>query len=403
MSVADAEAIVVGGGPAGATMATRLARLGHHVVLLDKSRFPRHKACSEYINPAATDILDELGLGSEIRRLGAHRMDAMMVYAPDGGRFKANFAQVRPGAAALGLSRYRLDHLLLEAARAEGVTIVENAHVRNVVQDGRRITGVEARINGTVQRLHAPLVIGADGINSVVARAAGQTKTMKWPSKTGLIAHFRGVADLDQFGEMYVSGNQSYVGLAPLEDGLTNVAVVVGTTSLAHRMGSVSAFFHETLAAIPNLQPKLEKAVQVGTIRGVGSMAHRSRRICGDGFVLIGDAASFLDPFTGEGIYEALRGAEIAAPLVSDALRAGDTSAQALDSYRVARREAFTAKRTVGWIVQGFINTPPMMNYLTRRLADREQLGLTLAGVLGNLRPAGDALSPLFLARLLRP
>jgi 2-polyprenyl-6-methoxyphenol hydroxylase-like FAD-dependent oxidoreductase len=132
-------------------------------------------------------------------------------------------------------------------------------------------------------------------------------------------------------------------------------------------------------------------------------MASRARRTSGDGFLLVGDAASFLDPFTGEGIYEAIKAALLAAPIASAALKAGDTSADALDPYRLARRRTFTAKRDVCWIVQGFISLPPMMNYVTERLDRREQLGLTLSGVLGNFRPATDALSPLFLARLLRP
>jgi flavin-dependent dehydrogenase len=132
-------------------------------------------------------------------------------------------------------------------------------------------------------------------------------------------------------------------------------------------------------------------------------MARRARRTTGDGFLLIGDAASFLDPFTGDGIYEALRGATLAAPVVSRALAAGDLSAHALEPYRLARRRVFTAKRQVTWIVQGFINAPPLMNYVTERLSRRDELGLTMSGVLGNLLPASRALSPLFLARLLRP
>ena len=119
--------------------------------------------------------------------------------------------------------------------------------------------------------------------------------------------------------------------------------------------------------------------------------------------MLVGDAASFLDPFTGEGIYEAIRAALLAAPVASAALRQGDCSARALSAYSRARRRAFTAKREVCWIVQGFISLPPAMNYVTGRLADREELGLTLSGVLGNIRPATGALSPRFLARLLRP
>jgi geranylgeranyl reductase family protein len=398
----DAEVVVVGGGPAGSAMAAALAEAGHRVLLLDKARFPRHKACSEYINPAGAELLGEMGVLEEVVAAGAHQMEAMLVHAPDGGRFKANFAKAEPGRAALGLSRYRLDHLLLERARAAGVTVREHAHVRDVVLEEGRVTGVEATIDGAREQIRASLVVGADGHNSVVSKSLGLDVSFRWPDRTGLVAHYRGVTGLDRFGEMHV-GDGAYAGLAPLEDGLTNVAVVAPVKRVTERTGSVDAFFEASLRTMPEVARKLEGAQRVSGIRGVGSMARRARRPVGEGFLLIGDAASFLDPFTGEGIYEALKGAHLAAPVASAALRAGSVSANALDPYRIARRRTFTAKREICWIVQGFISAPPLMNYVTERLSRREDLGLTLSGVLGNFRPATQALSPVFLARLLRP
>ena len=398
----DAEVIVVGGGPAGSTFAAALAGAGHDVLLLDKAHFPRHKACSEYINPAGADLLAEMGMLDEVLAAGAHQMDAMLVHAPDGGLFTANYAKAEPGRAALGLTRYKLDHLLLERARAAGVTVRERAHVRDVVRHDGCVAGVDVTIDGTRERIRAGLVVGADGHNSAVSRALGLDVSFRWPHKTGLVAHYRGVTGLDRFGEMHV-GHGAYAGLAPLEGGLTNVAVVAPVAAVARRTGSIEAFFEESLRKLPELARKLRGAERVGGIRGVGSMARRARRPSGDGFLLIGDAASFLDPFTGEGIHEALRGAHLAAPVASAALKAGAVSARALDPYRNARRRAFTAKREVCWIVQGFISAPPLMNYVTDRLSRREDLGLTLSGVLGNFRPATKALSPMFLARLLRP
>lgn len=398
----DAEAVVVGGGPAGSATATLLAEAGHRVLLLDKAKFPRHKACSEYINAGGAQLLGEMGVLNEVIDAGAHQMEAMIVHAPAGARFAANFAAAEPGRAALGLSRYRLDHILLQRAKAAGVDVRERAQVRGVVRENGHVVGVKATVDGARELIRASLVVGADGHNSVVSRDLGLDISYRWPDKTGFIAHYQGVTGLDRFGEMHV-GHGAYAGLALLEDGLTNVAVVANARDVKARAGSVEEFFSETLQSIPAVAQKLEAAERVGGIRGVGSMARRSRRTAGDGYLLVGDAASFLDPFTGEGIYEALKGAQLAAPVASAALKSGDVSADTLDAYRVARRRSFTAKGQVCWIVQGFVNTPPLMNYVTERLASREDLGLTLAGVLGNFRPATHALSPVFLARLLRP
>ena len=400
--MADAEAIVVGGGPAGSTIAAALAEAGHQVLLLDKAAFPRHKACSEYINAGAVALLDEMGVLAEVQAAGAHRVEAMIVHAPGGGSFAANIAGVEPGRYALGLSRYRFDHLLLERAKAAGVDVVERAHVRDLLQAYGQVTGVVATIDGHREELRAPLVIGADGRNSVVARSLELAVPLRWPKRTGLIAHYHGASGLGQFGELH-TGDGFYAGLAPLEDGLTNVAVVASDATIAQRDGTIDAFFAASLAAMPLVAEKLIYAERGGSIRGVGSMASRARRTSGAGFLLVGDAASFLDPFTGEGIYEAIRAALLAAPVASAALRDDDCSARSLAPYSRERRRTFTAKREVCWIVQGFISLPPAMNYVTGRLNEREELGLTLTGVLGNIRPATDALSPRFLARLFRP
>ena len=401
-SRADAEVIIVGGGPAGSVTAAALAERGHRVLLIDKARFPRHKACSDYLNAGGAKILARLGILDEALATGGRPIAGMSVHAPNGSRFAADFSRVEQGAHALGLSRHRLDHLLLERAKAAGVTVCERAHVRSLLRDGERVVGVAATIDGTREELRAPLVVGADGRNSIVSRALGVSVDLRWPRKTGIAAHYANVPGLDGRGEMHVVPG-AYAGLAPIEGHLTNVTIVTDVRAVERRSGSVEELFAVTIDRMPAVAEKLAGAERVGGLRGVGPMAHRSRRVTGDGVLLVGDAASFLDPFVGEGIYQALRGGLLAAPVISDALRAGDTSARSLRPYVWARRRGFTAKREVSWIVQGFINSPPLMNYVTDRLARRDELGLTLSGVLGNLTPAGAALSPVFLARLLRP
>ena len=400
----DADVIVVGGGPAGSVSAWLLAERGHRVLLLDKARFPRHKACSEYVNPAGARLLTGLGLESDLQALGAHRMEAMLIHSPGGRRFLADFGAADSGSAAIGLSRYRLDSLLLDGAREAGVEVREGAHVRGVLVADGRVQGVECSSDGVRTTLRAPLTIGADGRHGVVSRALGLDIPVRWPRRTGLVAHYRGVTGLDSWGEMHVApARRGYAGLASLEEGLTNVAFVTRSAAVAERPGALEAFFEEGLAGIPAITSQLTGAERVGGIRGVGPMAHRVRRVSGDGFVLVGDAASFLDPFTGDGVYEALRGATLLAPVADAALRAGDLSARRLAPYGAARRRAFWAKRQVCWLVQGFIATPALMDYATTRLDRRPTAALTLTGVLGDLYPARQGLSPVYLARLLWP
>lgn len=399
---ADAEVIVVGGGPAGSATALLLARAGHAVLLLDKARFPRHKACSEYINAGGVAALDELGLLDEVIGAGAHRLTEMRIHSPEGGQFTANFERAGPGQHALGLSRYRLDAMLLEAARAAGVTVTERARARNVSIEPGSLATVEVSCDGTSARLRAPLIVGADGHHSCVTRSLGLEQTRRWPRRVGLVAHYHHVAGNDHGGDMYVTPD-GYAGLAPLEDELTNIAVVMPEARVQQRSGSIDDLFEARLAAVPELNRRLAGATRVGNVRGIGRLGHRVRQPSGDGYLLVGDAAAFLDPFTGDGIYEALRGALLAAPVISQALKGGDVSERALAPYRRERLRVFTMKRHLCWVVQGFLHSPAAMNYVTRRLERRETVGLELTAALGNFRPAHTALTPQFLARLLRP
>src|SRR5680860_211704 len=267
MTRRDAEIIVVGGGPAGSATAMLLAQRGHDVLLLDKAKFPRHKACSEYINTGGVQALRELELLDEVIEAGAHVMHAMEVYAPGGSSYLANFARAGPGRFALGLSRHRLDAIILDRARELGVSVSERSHVRDVAISDNKGVEIVATIDGSRQTLHTGLVIGADGQHSVVSRSLGLDRTIRWPHRTGLVAHYRGAGGLGHFGEMHVTGN-GYAGLAPIEDGLTNVAFVSNGGEVADRNRSIDAYFAESLLSIPRVAEKLGSAERVGVVRG---------------------------------------------------------------------------------------------------------------------------------------
>ncbi|MDQ2655470.1 MAG: NAD(P)/FAD-dependent oxidoreductase [Chloroflexota bacterium] len=396
------QAIVVGGGPAGSTTARLLAEAGCRVLLLDKAAFPRHKACSDYLNPAAVRVLRELGAMDALWAAHPHPMQAMRVHAPGDRMFEATFRDVEPGHVALGITRHRLDDGLLQQAVAAGVEVRERAHVRDLVLDRGRVVGVQVTSGGVRETIRAPITIGADGHHSVVSRRLELDVPVRWPRRTGLAAHFRGLDRLGDWGELHVTSG-GYAGLALLEDGLATVTLVTNVDAVAQRAGSVESYYDEKLAEIPIVREMVARSERVGPIRGVGPLARRVRRRTGDGYLLVGDAAGFLDPFTGEGIYKSLQGARLAAPVIVAALERGDTSARALAPYTRAYRRAFFANTQVLRIVQAFVHSPSLMSYVIDRLEQRAELGRLLTGVVSDLRPAQQALSPLFLARLLRP
>lgn len=398
----DTDVAIVGAGPAGTSTAILLAEQGHRVTLIDRSRFPRAKACAEFVNPGALEILDRLGLLGRAREAGAREFRGMKLVSPGGHTVPLDF-RADAGKSALGLSRFALDHLAVERCRELGVTVMEGTRTRAILIGGDRVQGVEVSTGpGETQQITSRVVVGADGHHSTVSRALGLDLQVRWPKRIGLAAHYAGFPLFDDLGEMHV-GRAGYCGIAPQEDCIANVAMVVDVRRFEQRHGSVDDFFETELHGYPGLRERVASSERRTNVRGVGPLARRVRRVAGDGYLLVGDAAGFFDPFTGEGIIDALQGGVLAADAISIALERGDTSAAGLESYARARREAFTDKRRAAWLVQIFVRSPRLMDYAIERIGQRPDTASTLTEVFGDYREAVAVLSPRFLLATLRP
>ena len=395
------DAIIVGAGPAGASMSAHLAKRGFRVLLLDRAAFPRDKACGEYTSPETERVLERLGALDLVLEAGARRLPTMKVISPAGRAFSMEYSPLghSAGPHVLATPRQVLDATLVDYARRCGVEVRERERVEEVMMRDGRATGVMLR----GREIEARLVVGADGVHSLVVRSLGLAAPLRWPQNLGMVAHYRGYQGLDDWGEMHVSP-QGYAGLAPLSGGLLNVGLVMPMKRASEGNGATAAERFEAFAfSFPGVAQALQGAERVSKVRGVGPIGARVLRASGPGYLLVGDAAGFFDPFTGEGVYKALRGAELAAEVAGHALERDDLSARSLSAYDKLRRREFWAKDAVCRLVQLFVSAPPMMNYVTTRLAHRHTPRATLTAVLGDFTDARAALSPLFLWSILRP
>ena len=400
------DVVVVGAGPAGSTAATLLRRAGWDVVLCDAARFPRHKICGEYVPPAALRTFARLGALGAIESLGPLRHAGMAVVSPDGTTVLGRYGGEAHG---LSLRRHDLDRALLDNARRSGVAVLEGARVTGLERGAGGIFEVAVRGDGPRPAAPAPTgvlraraVVGADGRNSLVARRLGLWRSEPRHRKWAVMGHFRGVEVPAGHGEMIVTP-YGYCGINPLPEGLTNVCIVFGRSTIREASPGgdrLAAFFHERIAAHPLTRRRMGRAEIAGGLRATGPMACGTARCCADGAVLVGDAAGFYDPFTGEGIGMALRGAEMAAAVLSGALRRGDLSSRALEPYEAARRAAFRARLRLDRLLQALLKRPRLTDWVAHRLRRDPGLADLLARVTGDTADAGRLLRPGFMTRL---
>jgi flavin-dependent dehydrogenase len=244
------------------------------------------------------------------------------------------------------------------------------------------------------------MVVGADGLRSVIGRRLGLIRPAGWPRRIALVTHYRGVEGVDDFGEMHVDRG-GYCGVANVGNGLTNVAVVVPVSRAAEVAIDRAEFLESWIAERPRIAARFAHAERIDPVAATGPFASSARRAWAKGAALVGDAADFFDPFTGEGIYTALRGGEILAHHLVDAIRAPDKSERALRAYEHARKKEFSGKWKVEKLVGAAVAFPPLINRAATVLSRRRDMADLLVGVVGDFVPAREVLRPGYLLNLI--
>ncbi len=396
--------MIAGAGPAGSAAAALLAGAGWRVVVVDRATFPRDKACSEYMSPEAVRLLDRLGVVPDLEAAGAVALEGTTVVGARGSRLTGLFQEASPAPfrpAGLSLPRRILDARLVEAARDAGAEVREATKVEALLHDQGAIAGVMVRgPDGRHAPIRARLTIGADGIGSIVARRLGRRRRAL-PRRVAFVAHLRGVSGMGRTAEMHV-GTDGYVGLNRIGTDLYNVALVVPQAQAAGARGDPGGFFFRRLETFPGVQGRIQRSHLAREVLVTGPFASRASRVTSAGALLIGDAADFFDPFTGQGIYSALRGAELATEVAAGALEdPGIPSASALAHYRVLRRRAFAGKWAVERLIAYGMWMPSLFDRAVSRLGARPTMAHALIGVTGDFVPARRVLNPRFLTRMM--
>jgi flavin-dependent dehydrogenase len=318
------DAIVIGGGPGGSTVATVLARAGRHVLLLEKEKFPRFHV-GESLLPFNLPLFERLGVAEKIRAAGFQtKRGAYFWNEETGGIRPVDFANGMDDRhpSAYQVKRAEFDELLLRHAEESGAHVREETAVEEVVFEGERAVGVIARSPAGKEEIRARAVVDASGQTALLSRQLGTRRFDPKLKRAGLFAHYEGIRwpEGQRPGDILLPIDRGvWYWIIPFSDGTCSVGEVF-EPSLAAQAVSLEEKFELLLARSPRMQEFLAGARRTSRVVGISDYSTSSARAAGDGWALVGDAATFLDPVFSTGVFLAMAMGERAAYRIDRAL-----------------------------------------------------------------------------------
>lgn len=389
--------IVVGARCGGSPTAMLLARRGHRVLLVDKATFPSDTLSTHFIHQPGVACLARWGLLERVAATGCPPVRSMRF---DVGPFalEGSPPPVDGVTDAYCVRRTALDTILVEAAADAGAEVRTGFSVDEILTDAGRVTGIRGRDAATPVTETAAIVVGADGRNSLVARAVAAPSYHEHPTLTcAYYSYWTGVA-VDR-AELYARPDRMIIA-APTNDGQIFTIAYWPTAEFPRVRSSIEASFWEAVDLIPTLAERLRAGTRTERFRGTGYLPNFFRRPHGDGWALVGDAGYHKDPLLALGISDAFRDAELLADAIDAGLSGRQPLGDALAGYE-ARRNAAAG--------QGYQNTvqfarlqppPPDMQPLLAALADDPAAAGQFLGTAIGTFPAEEFFAPDNIARI---
>jgi flavin-dependent dehydrogenase len=330
------DAIVIGGGPAGATLGALLARRGLNVGLFEKERFPRFHI-GESLLPCSMPLFRELGILQELERRFLPKYAAEFVTADGSVQRRYSFAGglVSGFESAFEVDRAEFDRILLDNALRAGASVREGFQVTSFDLDERGVTVATRGPDGAESRASAELLIDASGQSSLLAGRLGMRRMDPTLRNFSVFSHFEGAERYSGNREGDISVvlvPEGWWWVIPLAGDRTSVGYVAPARALSGRKPDESYFF-ERIAATPYLARRLARARRTAPVRAISDWSYSAKRLVGDRWLLVGDAGAFVDPVFSTGVYLGMIGAFRAAESIESAFLQGDFKRRRFVAY----------------------------------------------------------------------
>jgi len=378
------DVLVIGGGPAGATVSALLAERGRHVVLVEKEHHPRFHI-GESLLPLNLPLFERLGVGEEIERIGMPKHGVEFVSPAHDRPVTLSFADAldKSFPSAYQVRRSEFDHILFRNAVRKGATAIE----------GCRVTAVEFHSGGALvrarqedggeRRWQAKFVVDASGRDTFLANRLATKRRNRKHNSAAIFGHFAGATRLPGKEEGNISifwFDHGWFWFIPLTDGTTSIGAVCWPYYMKSRKTDTTQFLRDTIALCPALSERLRDAKLVSPVTATGNYSYNGERTSGAGYLMLGDAFAFIDPVFSTGVFLAMYGAFVAADTIETCLDDERRAPRALKKFDAAMRRG---PRVFSWFI--YRVTTPSLRGLFMTPHNRFRLQETVLSVL-----AGD-------------
>jgi len=406
------DVIVVGAGPSGSTCASFLAKNNVKVLLLDKAVFPRDKTCGDAISGKSLGILKELGWDKEIESLPHGSVSGVLFSSPNGTIVNIPFPKnpkkgkyKRDDGKGYAIRREIYDNFLFQHTKKLVHSYIEGFEVKGLIKENNSVVGVKGiDSKGIEKEFKAKIVVGADGANSVVATNLGLNKIIPDHHITALRAYYKNIAGCQGVIEIHFIESMlpGYFWIFPLENGLANVGVGIITKDIRKNKLDLKQAMFDAIKEDPLFKERFKNAEMTSPVKGwtlpLGSF---HRKLQGNGFVLVGDAASLIDPFSGEGVGNAMTSGKLASQTILKALEAKNYSSEILKEYEKNLWADLDGELKTSYMLQKIGRIRFLLNFVVGKAAKKKKVQEVISGMLANEEAKKKFVSPWFFLKLL--
>ena len=400
------DVIIVGAGPAGSTAALYAHRLGLNCILLDKAVFPRDKICGDALSGKSVRLMRELNLLEGVEELEGSEINRITFGSPSHSQFDVHLKGNKNNdyiTKGYVVPRKIFDNFLFK--KADELTETRQGFmVNDIIYQNDNISGVKGtNIEGKEEILNAPIIMGCDGANSIVARKLGLYEMDMENTAVAIRCYYEGVEGLSNQIELhYVSEvKPGYFWLFPAGNGKANIGIGLSKNDAKKEDRTLRQIMDEIVQSdyfrsrFGNARP-LEKPV--GWNLPLGRIQRKNH---GNGFMLLGDAAGLVDPFTGEGIGNAMVAAKHAMQVASKAKNHKDYSERSFSEYDQLLWDDIGGELRTSTKLQSLARSSFLLNFVINRAARNEEVQSIISGMLSHEIPKDELSSPMFYLKIL--